>query len=414
MFKLRTINFVGLVAAYGLGQGSVFLAQTWLLGTGEQRLLDTFSVCITGVVLAFYIVDWSSPVTLVSGMLNSRYAAYSNVLFWSCSVVRLAVCAMLTLAAILSTYFLADAQYIRFYAFGAGVGIIATAFNGIGVLDGLRLSRWSGLFSAFPFVASAATIPFVVHLSHEVAAFWLGLAFSAGSVLSVAGQHLVISRAGTKLVPISVRRKWILRSFKEGGAFLLGWLPGQIFYRSQVLFCASLVVGTSVGEFLYAKQIIVGVSQLLFFLRRVEFPDLIDSSRKVRVRVRDVLLYQKASTASAVAATLLSAILALLALAVAPPQFKQATWLVLAMIPTLLTNHVSSAMAQGGLAQRRYNSTASANIISIGIIGIALSWFAAKEWGVYGLIFVEPLTHILNALLMIYIIYSSNRSRSPH
>jgi O-antigen/teichoic acid export membrane protein len=61
----------------------------------------------------------------------------------------------------------------------------------------------------------------------------------------------------------------------EGGAYSLGDLPGQLFWRASILIVAVSLGYPVAGIYVYVRQIYGGIAQMLAFVKRVEMPRLV-------------------------------------------------------------------------------------------------------------------------------------------
>ena len=62
--RVRLINVVLLVGGYGLGQGAIFVVQTWLVARGAFELLSSFGTLFSFAMLSIFLIDAGSTTTL--------------------------------------------------------------------------------------------------------------------------------------------------------------------------------------------------------------------------------------------------------------------------------------------------------------------------------------------------------------
>ncbi len=58
-----------LIGGFGLGQGSLFLAQTWLIARGDIVLLADFGICFSFATLGTMVVE-AAPLQFCRGTLH--------------------------------------------------------------------------------------------------------------------------------------------------------------------------------------------------------------------------------------------------------------------------------------------------------------------------------------------------------
>ncbi len=149
------------------------------------------------------------------------------------------------------------------------------SFNGAGILDGFRMSGVSGVSGSIPYVISAITLVVTSDASDFVAGKQLGAAFTIGQIITVSIHFISLRVAGCHVQFVSPRRSGIARAAIDGTALLASTIPGQLYFRTQLLICDLYLDPASTASFIYVKQIIAAFAQVIGFVRRVEFPNLV-------------------------------------------------------------------------------------------------------------------------------------------
>jgi len=388
----RSINVVQLVAAFGVGQGSLFLAQTWLVHTGELALLGRFGALSAFAMLGMLIVDLNALTTLARrvaatagepGRRDAIWRAYAPV-----TVVRLGAALVVIAAALAYTAFEREGFALGYVA-AILPGFLVWSFNGAGLLDGLQRSGLSGIALALPYLASALCLPVAVHLPPLPAGLLLGGAMSLGFAAAVALHMVALARLGFGFRPVRPTRGSVKAAAREGLAMTVQWLPAQAFYRFEILLCGWLLGGSVVGLFVYAKQITNAASQIAGFLRRVEFPALV---RQLAMapghRIGTTFLRLKGGI---VGAGVTGAAVAAFALTVGPllgPRLAHAAGVVAIFSPVVFSGALSGTLTLGlfalgrvGEAARIANITLALGVVLVAVLALAagLPGFVAAE-----------------------------------
>jgi len=276
----RSLNVILLVAGYGMGQGALFLAQTWLLADGALDLLGVFGTHFSFAMLSVIVVECGSVTILARHAALATDPATTSASLWrsyfNSTVVRLLV-AVATIAVSIFILSLTDASEFSwsFAAFSLPA-LLFWALNAAGFLDGLRLSGISGISSSIAYISCA--IGLVLSRHHGADAFSgmvLGCAFSIGYVLTVLVQFLFLRWAGVRFTFVSPTLEGVLSTARDGAAMLGSTLPGQLTFRAQILICTSALGTPATALLIYVKQIVVALIQLVGFIRRAEFPRLV-------------------------------------------------------------------------------------------------------------------------------------------
>ncbi|ABM12524.1 lipopolysaccharide biosynthesis protein [Mycolicibacterium vanbaalenii] len=397
----RAMNLIGLLAGFGLGQGSLFAVQTWLLATGEIAYMGRFAIINTMILLAYQAIDLGGLVILARHVATEDHAGRDiPTLFWSFSAVRIIIALALTMMGLIwlavnPTSF--DSNYTAM----AIPGLILLALSPGGILDGHNMSGWTGATWALPFVASAIALPLGLEMSSRGAGMLLGGALSLGAILAVAVQYGLLRRQGLT-VPYRRPKAVVMR---EGGhealLYLVGWLPGQLFFRGQVGIAAALLGPNAAALFIYAKQIIMIATRFLVFARRVEYPDLVKQLAERQHLLRKVISIQKISLSMGVLGMVSFAIFGLLMNLAFPLKMHGAGIVIATFSPIILTTSVYATFMQACYAVNRTHTSAWASIV-VNVIGLGLLFALVPFIGMTGLALAEGICHTVGIILLIF------------
>jgi len=392
--RARFLNLGMLIAGFGAGQGSIFLAQTWLVAHGQLELLALFGTHFSFAMLGILLVDAGALIALArhaAHLPTDEEAGRDGVepamwrKFWETSVFRVFL-ALLTLAGIAISAQVGDfSAFTWAYSVTAAPAFLVWAFNAAGFLDGLRLSGVSGVSGSIAYIASAVGLLAVGNLPPEEAGLILGGAFTLGYVLTVCVQYTALHLAGWKVRWERPTRAGIFSSARDGVALLGNTLPGQLFFRGQLLMSATWLGVAPTAIFVYVKQMIAAAAQLSGFIRRVEFPALVKRLMQTDGNLFvTIMKAQRLGTALAVAINVAMLIGGIILSYVGSPVAKQVGWYLAIFSIIVTTGAIQLGAAQGLAALGRFRSLFVRSVFST-IVGLLVSLLLVREAGLYGL-----------------------------
>jgi hypothetical protein len=404
----RVLNVVLLVGGFGLGQGSIFAAQTWLVAKGELVLLAAFGTHFSFAILATMFVDAGAITVLarhVAHLASGQTSKHDiSRIFWETSVFRLFLALVTILGGAVYAMAISTEAFSPSYVLFASPGFLLCAINAAGILDGLKLSGISGLTGSITYVASALALALTLaqHTSLPEAGAILGGAFSLGNLMTVIAQWAVLVRRGSHPGMPRITRGGMVRSGKDGLAMLCGILPGQLYFRFQLLLSTTFLGAAPTALLLYARQIISGVTQVIGFVLRVEFPGLVQLfSQADKHNFATIFGAQKLASFLAIGLTIVTAIAGAILAFVPQESFSRVGVLVLAFSPTILTISIMWIIAQALAALSRY--TVLAVIITIfHAVGLAVSYLTLAAHGLYAFVIGDLAAHATGMLLLYF------------
>lgn len=362
----KLVNLGLLIGSFGAGQGAIFIVQTLLVSYGHLDLLATFGTLFSFAILAVLLIDFGLQTIL------ARETAAATVdrdeVIWTAYGRAIAVRLFAGLiAAVGAMIFLAtsDDPFARNYVLWALPVAAIWPFNAAGVLDGLRMSGVAGAVGALPYVLSAAGLAIAMNLGLADGGALLGGALALGYAISVMAQLVAVGLAGHRVRWVRPGWAGVLGTARDGAASFFTMLPGQLYFRFQLLL-ATLFLGThGTALFLYSKQIATGFAQLIGFLRRIEFPDLVVRLTSAKGNlIRETFASQRVGTWVGITGTVVMGAggLALQGWLTGPQ--AAAAMSVAIMAPTVLSGAVAAAAVQGMQAIRRFHTAALAMTVA--------------------------------------------------
>jgi O-antigen/teichoic acid export membrane protein len=279
-------------------------------------------------------------------------------------------------------------------------GLLLWTVNAVGLLDGLRKSGVSGITGSAAYLFTAAGLALAAHRSAGAAGGILGGAFSSGYLVTLVAQWVVLGRKGWLPRYRTPTRAGLLTLAKDGSALLFQLVPGQINMRAQLVLSAAYLGVEMTALFIYAKQVVTALTQVLGFVLRVEFPALVDRfAGPARHTFSSIIGAQKTSLYLSLASSI--GALAVSATATAVPGFNlhRAAVVMMMFAPTIWTVSLSMMMTQGLAAMGAYG--VSARALAIGsVAGIIATYLLITPFQIYGMVLGELTFHIVSLLIV--------------
>lgn len=395
----RLVNLGMLIGGFGLGQGSIFLVQTWLVATGNTELLALFGTHFSFAILGIVAVEAGSLTILSAQIARQLHAGgpKSDVwrTYWETTVFRLTVALLLVVAGVLAFTFWPLPDFSRAYLVWSLPGLLLWGFNAAGFLDGLQRSGVSGITGSIAYVASALALFLAHDLPPAQAGLWTGAAFSIGYALTIAAQFVALGLSGWRPAWVAPSSAGIKQAFIEEGSMLAGLLPGQLYFRAQLAIAALFLGHSATAVLVYAKQIVGAASQIAGFARRVEFPRLVQAvASNPALGTSATFRIQRSSLAiaAAFAVMILAAALTVMAMA---QGFAVEAWSFLAVFcVTVLSESVGQALVQGLFARSRYHAAAVARILAVAF-AVVFGYLFVGIFGVRVFVLSDLLSHAI-------------------
>jgi O-antigen/teichoic acid export membrane protein len=399
------LNISLLIAGLGLGQGTIFAVQTALVAAGEYRLLSAFGVHYSFAILTILMIDAGGSTILARMVAHQPHGQAPGDDVWQAfcemSAIRLVIACLIGTAAVVYAFGFAPDGFSRWYVALALPGMLLWAVNAVGLLDGQRMSGVSGITGSAAYLVTAVGLAFAAHRSPAAAGGILGGAFSAGYLMTLVAQWVVLGRMGWFPRYRKPTRDGLVASARDGVALLFQLVPGQVNMRVQLVLSAAYLGAETTALFIYAKQVVTALTQIIGFVLRVEFPGLVKKFATPGKRtVTGIVKAQKTTlylaTAFATVAAALSGIAALI------PGFRlhQAAFVVMLFAPTIWTTSISLMINQGLAAMAAYAVSARALVLS-SAVGILACYLLISPFQVYALVASELIFHLTG----FYIVY---------
>lgn len=376
MGNAKLLNLAMLIGGFGIGQGSIFIVQTTLVAQNQLELLGNFGLHFSYLVLLVLLVDFGSLTILaretarVSSTEPSREAV--SHAFWHIAIWRILMAIGLT-GIVIPYAIWSDSDFGKNFALAALPSLWIWAFNANGVLDGYRMGGHSGVYSSIPYLLAAVSLYFSRDLEIAEIGTITGLSISCGYVLAVAGQHLTLRVQNKSIGKTSLKWPLAREFFKSALSVTLAQLPTQFLFRFQLALCEQFLDAAATALLLYARQVITIIAQMLVFVRRIRFPDLVQhlSGAQHLPSMTKLLLLQRNSLVFAAIAGPAVAIIGITASVFGSDAIADAGYTVALYSPLILSEALSLTLLNGLSALGRFRTTATLSLAAAALSATA-------------------------------------------
>lgn len=403
--RKQLANIAMLIGGYGLGQGSLFLSQTWLVVKGDLDLLAFFGTNFAFAVLAAVIVDAGSYIVLARHTVHrlSEGDTWPEIwrCYWETSVFRLVMAgAIASVAVVLFLFLGADEETVGF-ALWFAPALLVWSFNGTGLIDGLNLSGVSGLSGALPYIAAAAALFGCYEFSVTRPGAVLGGAIFIGYAGTVAVQFLTLSALGKPPHFVRPTKAGVKRAMTEGLQLTSSQIPGQLYFRAQLLLSNSFLGADATALFIYGKQIVTAFNQVISFVRRTEFPNLVAKLSQAQDNLlQTVFRVQRLGNYLSVVMAIAVLLAGLAMSCYAGGETARAGYVLVLFAPTIVTTTLLMALQQAMAAVGNYGALSKYVAFAM-LTGLAVA-VATIDWlGLVGLALADLVQHATNIWLTI-------------
>ena len=408
----KKLNVAGMIAGFAIGQGALFVSQTALLVSSELVRLGQFGVIFTMLTLVYQGLDCGGLVILSRDLQSRPDRASVGTLFWSFSLFRFMLVPLVVLVIVAIGWLVGLSQFDIYYLAGAAAGMVITTINPGGLLDGHGMSGVTGLSSAAPFLTSAIALPIALTLSDAQAGLLLGCALSFGAILSIGAQFATLIRFKLS-PPLSRPDPALVRSTgKEAVVYLLSWMPGQFYFRAEMAITLAALGVVPTGLLLYAKQVIMIPTRLLYFVRRAEFPTLVKRIESEPDVLKAIFRTQRLTTILSLVCVAALALGGLVAEWLFHEHLYGAGTLVALFSPVVFAASLAANLAQGCYACHRTGLAAWSYGASV-VSGTGLIAILIVPLGMVGISVANVASSLLSAAVMAYYLKRMRKAAKP-
>lgn len=261
--KRNITSAISLIGAFALGQGSLFLASTYLLLNGRSQVVTELGVAASLYSLVIWIADLGG-VYYLSAYIKRRERERIRSFFYG----RL-LCVLLSVVLVLLAVELFDQTRWLSDVLGYGVCVaVLSCFGFGGVYDGMRRTSVVAMYASLPWVFCAIGVMVVEGIEPFGVAESVGMAFVIGHAIYVLRTMHVAYRLKFFFFPQSLVSMY--REVRGAFSYLVSYAAGQFYARALLLAASGLLAPSAAAVFVYVRQIYSALSQVVLFLRRAE------------------------------------------------------------------------------------------------------------------------------------------------
>lgn len=259
-----------LIAGFGLGQGSMFLAQSYLIYEQQFSLASASAIGLGFLSLAYWMTEMGGIFTFNKAFQKNKseissYFAARAVLAASISIIS---------AAIITTIKIGD-DILRDLAKIIPAIPLATTISLLAYIDATNQNHKISHLSGLPWIFSAAALiapPEIISTTDK--GYTIGLAFLAGQLVFTLAQHIYLRENLKEITIKDIKTRSVLSYFGDGVAYNISFSASQLYGRATPLIIDHLLGAKLCAIYIYTRNITNMLSQISIFARRVEFTNL--------------------------------------------------------------------------------------------------------------------------------------------
>lgn len=256
-----------LLLGFGLGQGSMFLAQTYLLYHQRFELASSSAIGLGFLSLTYWTVEMGGIFTFNKAFQKSTSDICNY--FTARFILGLGV-AVISLVALIS---IKAKDELLFGVITIAPAIaVATTVSLLGYIDATQKNQKISHMSGLPWIFASISLLLPQHLTtpyqHGIT---IGLAFLAGQLLFTLAQHACMRREVNQLNFKSIKNKEVISYLKDGVAYNISFSSSQIYGRTTPMLIDTIIGAKISSLYIYTRNITNMFSQVAIFAKRIEF-----------------------------------------------------------------------------------------------------------------------------------------------
>lgn len=292
----KALNVGGILTGLALGQGALFVLNTYLVSEGLLALVGQIGLSLGFLSLFLWVIDFGGVYYLTRSVVEGDY----RVKWWQVILGRLFIGVPVSIfsAILLATVF-HDSFEAQIVLTAIVIAAPIWALNILGLLEGKDLAGLGGLFNNLGTLFAAIYISYILSRGEHFEGVFIGLAFALGVVVTVVAHYTIayfklrmISLGSNEWAP---RMAFIVPFLRFGLGYSVSHLPAQAYSRI-VLLLINQTLGAAVGGvYVYIKTVMNACAQVVNSIRRVEFRELVSKIGRTRVTYWNALTQQTSS-----------------------------------------------------------------------------------------------------------------------
>jgi hypothetical protein len=385
-----------IVSGFLLGQGSFFLALSYLAFCKEFLVIAQVSLGLSILSLSQWIADGGGTY-LLRDLKRSSGTVLSFIL------VRLIQSIVLSVVLVFIFNMLDFGEQFNDIAIFSTVCAVIWAFNLTGVIDKSGKNKIAGPISGLSWVLSSIAV--LLFYKSDNYGLIVGVAFSIGLMITVLYHHILLDFDFRRMFFDRVSLEDFKVDFNLVFFYNLNFSITQIYGRSLGFIVNYYLSASTAGLFLYARSASNAVSQILLFSRRVEFDNEVYS-----INFRSLLKFQKLSVALSIAAFSGALFLTLVLNYYGDEDFYLISLYLLLTLFSLIVWNFSNSLSMILVKFELVDKVAFISLITISIqIGFLLIF--TPIYGIYTLFVSEVVLFLVQGLLFLFVAKKNFKKR---
>jgi len=287
MNKFKQFSLI--ISGFALGQGSMFLAQTWLVIQQRFELLAAVGIGLGVLSLIQWAADCGGVFLLPKQLTQENFRGK----FWSFVIARLIFSILFVGSILIALKLIGVNQTIYEITLYGSPAALIWSFNLSGVLDSKQRNHLAGPLSGLCWVF--ASTPVLLMMESEYYGLTIGVAYSAGLLCTVLIQYYSLKSIDLNLHPTYVNAALVFDQLKKGCKFNGAYISAQAYGRTIPILVDKFIDSHTAGIYVYAKNIANTASQFVNFSRRVEFSSVVKLVSSNSLGIYSILEKQKLS-----------------------------------------------------------------------------------------------------------------------
>lgn len=397
-------NVFGILAGFVIGQGSMFLAQTYYMMVGSEELLATIGIGLGFSSLIWWVGDFGGSYIVQRLILNECRNILWNFILLRCAFAIFVACILYSLL----TYIGFEGEVYKDITRYSSFLIILGSLNVTGYLDSHKVNHIFGPLASLGWLFSAILYFLISFGCVDLNAAYFSASFYVGFGMYVFLQWVyIIVKDEVKITSVKYdERVW--RYFYEAAVYTASFFASQVYGRFVPVILSSLFGMSLAGLYIYAKSFVNISSQLISFVRRLEFEKILLDDFSSAIKPVRLVTQQSKSFFGMVVTMLLSIMFVVLMVSL---EFINYTLLevlfVLLCILMLVPWFFASAVAQVFIAFG-YQWPYLGAIYASSLVSVVLIYSLNGSIGLYSVIVAELLMFILQLIVLYFFRNSRN------
>jgi len=396
---IKKISYIA--SGFLLGQGSMFLALTYLVGRGDFTNISNIGISLGLLSLIQWAADGGGVFLIPkiikenNGTLNFRNFFIARLIFSSLFYALL----LIFLSFFALNNFIIEVLLFSFFV------MLIWSMNATGIADYLNMNKTCGPISGLNWLFSSVAVFFF--MEHQYFPYILSLSFILGLSFTVVIQHKLLNKKLNYILEFELTK--IIENLKLICGFNLGFLSSQGYSRIIPILIDQHLNTNIAGMYVYSKNVSNIFSQLIQFSRRAEFKYILETiSKNNRINVKTFFQLQISSYLIAISALVLSSFAYIITKIFNLETYYSLLEINIIMMSILLLWVFTSSLAQILIAKGK--------LINYGLIVFGGSWLtlygmylilSQSNYGIVGIFLLEVLLLIYLAISYLIILRKS-------